>query len=224
MARTEPLDPVAVVLAGGDPFPSLSRGCLPSADIVIAADSGLHQAPHLGLEVDLVVGDLDSADPVAVERATARGARIERHPRDKDATDLELALDAARARGAARVIVIGGTGGRLDHFLGNVALLGADKYAPMRVELRSAEGTVTVVRGGDPPLVIDAIEGDTITLLPAGGGALAITTHGLEYPLRAEDLPTGTTRGVSNVVAARPATVALARGTLLVVVPSGGAR
>src|SRR4051794_20102363 len=101
----------ALVFAGGDPPPpSAVDGLLPS-DIVIPADSGLEHALALGCAVDLVVGDLDSVAPAALARATAAGTAIEQHPDDKDATDLELALDAARARGVERIVVIGGYGG-----------------------------------------------------------------------------------------------------------------
>src|SRR5262249_11223939 len=46
--------------------------------------------------------------------AVAAGAVVERHPTAKDATDLELALLAARDRGAAEIVVVGGHGGGLD--------------------------------------------------------------------------------------------------------------
>src|SRR6476646_2864971 len=80
----------AIVLAGGDPVEPTLRTLLPDDAVVIAADSGLHQAEILGLHVDYVVGDLDSADPDAVERARVAGAVVERHPAEKDATDLAL--------------------------------------------------------------------------------------------------------------------------------------
>src|SRR5438034_10430384 len=76
----------AIVLAGGDPVAASLRTVLPDAALVIAADSGLHQSGPLGLRVDYVVGDLDSADPAAVDAARRAGAVVERHPVDKDAT------------------------------------------------------------------------------------------------------------------------------------------
>src|SRR6185312_10494011 len=88
----------AIVLAGGDPVGPELRTFLPDTAVVIAADSGLHQATRLGLHVDYVVGDFDSADPAAVEAARAAGAVVDRHPAEKDATDLELALDVGRAQ------------------------------------------------------------------------------------------------------------------------------
>ena len=110
-----------IILSGGGPGPSPDR--LPQAYLIIAADSGLALADGLGLAVDVVVGDLDSALPADLDSARKAGAVIEPHPADKDATDLDLAMTAAIERGAERVVVVGGGAGRLDHLLG-VATLG----------------------------------------------------------------------------------------------------
>ena len=67
-----------IVLAGGDPVSADLKALLPDARFVIAADSGVHAAEVLGLHVDVIVGDLDSADPAAVDRAVAAGATVER--------------------------------------------------------------------------------------------------------------------------------------------------
>jgi thiamine pyrophosphokinase len=61
-------------------------------------------------------------------------------------------------------------------------------------------------------------------LLPVGGAARGIVTDGLRYPLRAEELAPGTTRGVSNELLGDRGSVRLSDGTLLVVQPFGGAR
>jgi thiamine pyrophosphokinase len=213
---------VAIVLAGGDPVEPHVRSKLPSDGYVVAADSGLHLGVPLGLHVDLVVGDFDSADPAAVDRAIEAGANIDRHPAAKDATDLELALDAALAWNPDRIIVVGGNGGRLDHLLGNVTLLAAPRLRDVAVDAWMGDAHVAVVRGGQRAVEFDARIGEVLTLLPLGGAARGVTTTGLEYPLRLEDLEPGTTRGVSNVVVARPASVALDAGTLLAVRPEGG--
>ncbi len=213
----------AIVLAGGDPVGTDTRRLLPDDAIVIAADSGLHQGERLGLRVDVVVGDLDSADPLAVERARAAGAVVERHPAGKDATDLELAFDAARDRGADRITVVGGAGGRLDHFLANVALLASPRFGDLEVDAWPGDARVAVVQGGRPPHTITGAAGSLLTLLPVGGDATGITTTGLQYPLRDATLQTGTSRGVSNVLVGEEASVVLERGTLLAVQPFAGA-
>src|SRR3954466_6865419 len=115
-----------VIVAGGElpagALPDLTAS-LPPALTVIAADGGVDRAHALGLRVDVAIGDFDSVTASGLDAAEAAGARIERHPVGKDATDLELALDAAMALLPSRIVVVGSDGGRLDHLLGSVLLL-----------------------------------------------------------------------------------------------------
>ncbi len=214
----------AIVLSGGDPVEARLRRLLAPDAVVIAADSGVHQAELLGLHVDFVVGDFDSAEPDALERARAAGAVVDRHPAEKDATDLELALDVARDQGAQRVTVVGGAGGRLDHLLANFLLLTSPRFADLEIDARAGAAHLAVVRGGRSPHLIVGSPGSLVTLLPAGGDATGITTTGLQYPLTGATLGPGTSRGVSNVLVGGQGSVVLDRGTLLAIQPeSGGA-
>jgi len=129
----------AWVFAGGDPPDAAVLRDLPRADFVIAADSGLEHAQRLGVNVDLLVGDLDSVGADALEAAVAAGVDVEKHPTAKDATDLELAFDAAIRRGARTVLVVGGHGGRLDHLLANALLYASPRFATLRVEARMGD-------------------------------------------------------------------------------------
>ena len=104
---------VVAVFAGGDPPPTQAARWIPSGAFVIAADSGLDHTHRLGFEADLLVGDLDS---VSLDAADRHVGEVEQYPEGKDATDLELAMEAAM-RVAGQVIVVGGHGGRLDHLL-----------------------------------------------------------------------------------------------------------
>jgi thiamine pyrophosphokinase len=208
--------PSTIVLAGGDPVSADLKALLPDARFVIAADSGVHAAEVLGLHVDVVVGDLDSADPDAVERAVAAGATVERYSPHKDATDLELALEAAAAHGAADVCVVGGAGGRLDHLLANLALLASPRFAHLRITALVGEARLTVITD---EAALRGVPGGLVTLVPLGGAAQGVTTEGLEYPLHDDDLDAGTTRGVSNVFLAETATVRVGRGIVLAVQP-----
>lgn len=212
----------AVVLAGGDAVEPKLRSRLPDDAVVIAADSGLHQAELLGLHVDYVVGDLDSADAEAVERARAAGAIVDRHPAEKDATDLELAFDVARDRGVQAITVVGGAGGRLDHFLTNIAVLASVRFAHLEVDAYVGSAYVAVLQGGRAPHPVRGPAGSLLTLLPAGGDASGITTNGLQYALRGATLRPGTSRGVSNVLVGETASVGLDHGTLLMIQPDGG--
>jgi thiamine pyrophosphokinase len=209
-------DGVALVFAGGDPPPPAVASHLAADALVIAADSGLDHAVALGRRVDLVVGDLDSVDLDRLASARAAGATVEAHPRDKDQTDLELALDAALVRGARTVTVVGGAGGRLDHFLANLTVLASPRFTGARVDGWIGAAHVSVVRD---EVVLEGRPGSLLTLVPLGGPAGGIRTDGLRYPLTDEDLDVGTTRGVSNEFVASSARIRVRTGTLLAIQP-----
>jgi len=209
----------ALVIAGGDAPTPLELGVVArAADLVIAADSGIGHALALGLTVDVVVGDLDSADPVHVETAAAAGTHVDRHPVDKDMTDLELALCLARDRGARSVTVIGAGGGRLDHLLANLLLVAHDEFADLHVDAVAADARVTVVRGTRTLL---GATGSVVTLLPVGGPASGVTTRGLRWTLTDDVLLPAATRGVSNEIATSPVTVTVTTGVVLAIQPLG---
>jgi thiamine pyrophosphokinase len=189
---------------------------VPADAFVVAADSGLDVAEALGVDVDVVVGDMDSVTPDALRRAEAAGVRVVRHPIDKDATDLELALDFALDAGARHIVVLGGHGGRLDHLLGNTLLLASPRFAAVDIRWKLGRVTATACRPGRIT-TIDGAPGDRVSLLPIGGAATTIVTTGLAWPLSGDDLAPGSTRGMSNSMAEATATVAVGHGTVLMI-------
>ena len=205
----------ALVVTGG-PLPT-NQGPLPSADLVIAADGGADNAADLGLAVDLVVGDLDSASSAAV----ARAGKVERHPEDKDETDLELALSAALAAGMGSVTVVGTIGGRVDHAIGNMLVVAADRWADLRIDLRIDGARAWVVR--DRVEVSGTVE-NLISLLAVGGQATGVTTTGLAWALTDGVLEPGVGLGLSNRMTASTATVAVGSGVVIALMPDATGR
>jgi thiamine pyrophosphokinase len=181
----------ALVVSGGPAPDAAEVGPLPSGAFVIAADSGL-------------------------EHATALGVRVERHPVDKEATDLELALEQALELGATRVTVVSGGGGaRLDHHLAELVLLAAVRFAPLHIDARIGSARAVAIHAGEA-VALTGETGAMLTLLALGGPAHGVTTKGLRWPLRGETLYPGSTRGVSNVIEA-PIRIAISSGSLLAV-------
>lgn len=209
----------ALVFAGGDAVHERWHAQLPADGLVIAADSGLEHVHALGLRADVVVGDMDSVDPATLDRAIAAGTRVERYSTWKDATDLELALATAKRAGATRVTVLGTDGGRLDHFLANALLLSSPKWADLEIDALVGEARVVVVRHA---FELHGRVGSLVTLLPSIGPARGVRTTGLRWALEGEELPPGSTRGVSNEMTEPIATVSLTEGVLLAIQPHGG--
>jgi thiamine pyrophosphokinase len=208
----------ALVFAGGDPIDARWPAVLPLDGWIVAADSGLEHVYALGRRADVVVGDMDSVSAAALERAVAEGAAVERYPADKDATDLELALDAVRLQGAARVTVVGAGGGRLDHFLANLLLFAAPQWAAFELHVLIGGAHAVVIRAHDRAELRGA-PGSIVSLLPAGGPVDGVRTTGLRWPLAGDQLPPGSTRGVSNEMTASVATVSIDAGALLAIQP-----
>lgn len=208
----------AIVVCGGPaPDPGVAA-LLPASSVVIAADSGLDHAVALGLAVTTVVGDMDSVSGLALDRARAEGLAIVEHPRDKDATDLDLALSIA-ADLADRVVVVDPGLGRLDHSIANTLLLGAKRFAGVELVAYSGSGMITVVRGNRR---LAGAPGDHVSLLAVGAAAHEVTTEGLRWPLDAASLEPGSTLGVSNELVGPTALVTVGRGVVLAVQPKRG--
>jgi thiamine pyrophosphokinase len=210
------VDIVVIFAGGGKPVARRVRGVASTASFVIAADSGADHALALGQRIDLALGDFDSISADGLATLERTGVRLERHPTEKDATDLELALDAAAGLRPRRIVVVGGTGGRLDHVLGELSLLAADAYGDVELDALLGRATVHVVHG-DRRLV--GRVGEVISLLAMNGPAHGIVTEGLAYALHGETLAPGSTRGMSNVFAAPHARLRLESGVLLAVRP-----
>jgi thiamine pyrophosphokinase len=201
-----------VVFAGGDPPPASVLERLPKSAYVIAADSGFDHAHRLGVKVDLLVGDLDSISAAGLGLA----GEIQQHPTDKNATDLAIALDAAARKKPSQVVVVGGSGGRIDHFLANAALLTASVYSELKLTWLPGDAAIHVVRDR---LELLGSPGDVVSLLPYGGPARGVSTDGLRWPLTDATLAPGTSLGVSNLMIDTTATVELDDGVLLTVQP-----
>ena len=209
---------IVVVVSGGDAPAPRAALAVPLGSPVIAADKGLEHALALGLDVTAAVGDFDSASPEAVAVAEAAGVRVERHPEEKDATDLELALDLAMTMSPRRILVLASAGGRLDHLLSAALLLASERYAHAQIDAFVGEARVDVLRG-ERELELEGEPGELVTLLAVNGPAEGVTTEGLAYPLRGETLEPGSSRGVSNVFAVDRARVTVERGVVLAVRP-----
>ena len=203
----------ALIIAGGNPVKQDVALRLDVPDWVIAADSGLDQAFRLGISPDLVIGDMDSVTAEALARAEATGVTIERHPVDKDASDLELAIDAAATAGYQQATIIGGTGGRIAHTFANALLL--LKERTIALDWKTSQATVTALRRGRSG-TFHRTDGSLLSVLAIGGTAECAST-GLRWSLDDVALDVGSTRGVSNEITTAAATVSVIRGQVLAI-------
>lgn len=158
-------------------------------DMVLCADGGLHTAFRLGLKPDVWIGDADSSVPVPGVKAVAL-------PKEKDYTDTEACLRYGLNHGMGDFILIGCTGGRLDHFLGNVNLL----------EFLAERGARGVIINDDNEIsfYVSPVEFPSphhyryVSILPLDRELSGVSIHGVKYPLREAVLERASSYSVSN--------------------------
>ena len=207
-----------VIVANGvmdDPESELAHW-VQAGDVIVAADGGTRHLLRCGIYPHHVIGDLDSLDTAVRADLAAQHTVFHPHPAHKDETDLELALLwAAVTYPAASVVVLGAMGGRPDQTLANLLLLALPQLAGHAVFLADRDWKVLLLRGGQCREFLGT-PGDTLSLIPLGGPAHKVTTHGLVYPLDSETLAFGPARGVSNMLLSETAQVCLGGGLLWV--------
>lgn len=207
----------AVIFANGNISDShAALMVIHKGDLLIAADGGAGHCQLLGLTPDYVIGDLDSIDPQHIEDLRAKGVRFITYPRDKDQTDLELALGFATSKGAQEIHLLGLLGGRIDQTLANLLLLARDEWRSARLSISDGPDSAYLLRSGEY-LNIQGKPGDTISIIPLSSTVIGITTHDLRWELNKSTLKFGSTLGISNEMLQPTAYIEIADGKLLVI-------
>ena len=202
---------ICYIVGAGEPFLPF---CKKSDDLIIAADGGYDRLCARGIVPDLCIGDFDSASSSMDADVCVP---IERHPVQKDETDMALAALRGYEMGYRRFILLGGTGGREDHTFANYQLL-------LRMARMGASGIlvgnshlVRVIADGSSTLYGQV--GDTLSVFAFGGCACGVTLEGTEYPLTEGVLETHFPLGVSNSFAAETVRITVRDGALLIFSP-----
>jgi len=204
----------AVIFANGVfSHPEIDRNRLRPDDWLIAADGGARHCQTLGLTPAVLIGDFDSITIQERQALEQQGVTVVPFPESKDETDLELALRYAVEGGVNEVLILAGMGSRWDQSLANLLLPAMVELAGVQVRLIDGPQEAALVRNGET-LKLQGRPGDKVSLIPLGGDAQGVTTHGLEYPLQEDTLYFGATRGVSNILLSEEATIHLKRGRM----------
>jgi thiamine pyrophosphokinase len=194
-------------------------GLITSETTLVIADGGLARVMLSLTDIPpgaVLVGDLDSADPADVIAWEAQGGLVDRHPVDKDATDLELALQRVIDEPGPLTIVGGDGLGRFDHLLGEISLLASAGrrltayYGTARVELLTTDTGVALT--GQP--------GEIVSILPWSSSIKGVYTKGLRWPLADAVIGVGSTRGISNEFTDSEASVSIGVGIAIVIQPT----
>lgn len=203
-----------VIVAGGvAPRKSDFVKYLKDAALVIAVDGAADLFDRYMLVPHHIIGDLDTADSDCVSRLVSRGASVGRLPKEKNETDTEAAVNHALKSGADDILILGATGRRFDHTMGNIAMLVRAARAGARCRIIDAINEMWAATGAHD---VFGRTGQTVSIIPLTGDLIVNATN-LEYPLENLALRVDSSRGISNIIKKNPAHLTISGGYALIV-------
>jgi thiamine pyrophosphokinase len=204
-----------IIFANGElPDPNKARSFIQRDDYIICADGGTRHALALGLQPNLIIGDLDSVDEAALKQFKDAGVNVESYPEDKNETDLELAIHRAIDLNPKQIVIVAALGGRLDQTLANITLLTNPRLSHFDARLDDGVEEILLCRDR---VQVQGRSGDIVSLIPWLGAVSRITTTDLKWVLHKETLHPDKTRGVSNEMTGETASISIGSGLLLVI-------
>jgi len=181
-------------------------------DYVIAADGGYSALIRFGIEPDMLVGDFDSLGEVPDH------PNIVMSPKEKDDTDMMLAVQEGLKLGYKTFIINGGLGGRLDHTLANIQILTYLANKGARGTIVGNNENITVIKNDEITIDSNTTQGRILSIFSAGDIAKGVTLKGLKYPLNNATIGNNSPIGCSNEFTNQPATISVTNGTLVIIV------
>lgn len=175
MLMSVAFNPEAVILGGGD-FPShdIPLAFLQHTEHLVCCDGAVNQCADKQLTPWRVVGDGDSISPASRERYAAL---IRKFP-DQETNDQTKAVKYLQQKGFHRIAIVGATGRREDHMLGNVSLL--IEYLKENLEVRMYTDNGVFIACEDHSEFI-CPKGTAVSIFSFG--TTGMTSEGLAYPL-----------------------------------------
>lgn len=214
----------ALIITGG----SLEKEFLESHlednmyNLIICVDSGLKVADQIQLKIDYIVGDFDSIDYSIINKYKKA---IKDHKIDtilmeynpiKDATDTQIAMELAIEKEMDTIVILGGMGTRMDHFIATIHILLKALSREREAYLLDAYNKIYLANQSFS-LEKRNLYGSYLSLLPFTEKVEGVTLTGMKYPLTDYTLVMGESLGVSNEVIQEKAAVEFRTGILMVV-------
>ncbi|WP_285766559.1 thiamine diphosphokinase [Peribacillus sp. SI8-4] len=189
-------------------------------DVWVGVDRGVLALLESGIEPQYGFGDFDSVSQGEYKEIVQRLQHINLYSSEKDETDLELAFNWAINQKPSEIHILGATGGRIDHFLGNIQLLQKESILPLHADMDiyivDRQNLFTVKTAGS--YEVPALEDKKyVSFLPVTSEVTGITLRGFKYPLRDRSLEIGSTLCISNELISDSGNVSFKEGILMMV-------
>ena len=167
---------VTVILADGA-FPAGKEALeyLNCADEIICCDGAARSLVAYGLEPDKIIGDLDSLSAEFKKRFADRIEQVS----EQESNDLSKAFRYCCRMNYRNIVILGATGKREDHTLGNLSLLAGYSRVVPGIKIVTDYGFFTVA---STPGWFESFAGMQISIIPLDG-EVEVSSKELKYPM-----------------------------------------
>ena len=187
-------------------------------DYLVAADSGLEFFYEKNIFPNVIMGDFDSVDrDILSKYENDERVKIIYFNPIKDDTDTALAVNHAIDAGADEIHILGATGSRIDHFLGNLGILFAALKRGIDAFIVDKNNRIRIVRPGRTVIRKDEQFGDNISLIPFLERVEDLTLKGFYYNVEKFCLEREVSRGLSNILTDDTGIIEFSNGFLCVI-------
>ncbi len=205
-----------ILIIGGGELPSqeLLTKEYSQSDYVICADKGGEYLLNHNLMPHLLIGDFDSISAESLNRFIEEKVIVERYPVEKDFTDTELCVMKALEYNPKEIVMLGCTGSRVDHVIGNIGLLNLCLQKGIKAYIKDKHNEIFLL---DKPYNFKREIGDIISLQAFTEEVQGLSISGVKYPLKGYNLKSWSPYTVSNVILNEEVSITLEKGILMVI-------
>lgn len=133
----------------------------------------------------------------------------------KDASDTEIAIRLAMTLGAKEILILGATGGRIDHLWANVQSLAIPFKAGIDAVIMDTQNKIRLIGGGETHLKKGETYGPYFSVFPLGEEVYGFSIKGAKYPLDNHTLIPYDSLCVSNQFQEDEVTISFLKGVVI---------
>lgn len=189
-----------VIVSGGALDEELTLNILRSeeTEIIVGVDRGLGFLYDHKIKPDYIVGDFDSVQEEIVQYYRENtDVPIRAYNPVKDASDTEIAMRLCLGLRRRKIILLGGTGNRMDHAWANVQILKIAADAGVEAVIMDPWNKIRLI-SGNTILKKEEAYGKYFSLFPLGQTVVDFSISGAKYPLSHHTLTPWDSLCVSN--------------------------
>lgn len=202
------------IVANGTLKPSLLAS-IAKGDMVIGVDHAAFWLIEHNVIPDVAIGDFDSVNPDEMKIISKNVKKVIRYQPEKNYTDTELALRYAIRLRPSSIMILGGSGTRLDHTIGVLQLF--EKSAERGIPMAFRDTTNEVVVAGRGRTILTKRGGCRYVSFIPITSTIQVSLSGFKYNITKKTIRRGQTIGISNEFMGPKADVTVHRGRAFII-------